>query len=92
MLGATFHKLCITERAQAYKPRMQAFEYMFDQIGMGPEVGMHVYLIFGYDQNTATDLGYGCCVFVGRGHEPSNGHYRDVEIPHIGRLPAVVGL
>lgn len=92
MLGATFHKVCTAESAQAYKPRMQAFEYMFDQLGMGPEVGMHVSSSFRYDQNTATDLGFGCRVFVGRGHEPSNGNYRDVEIPHIGALPAVVGL
>ena len=91
-LGATFYKVCTAESAQAYKPRMQAFEYMFDQLGMGPEVGMHVSSSFRYDQNTATDLGFGCRVFVGRGHEPSNGNYRDVEIPHIGALPAVVGL
>lgn len=35
MLGATFHKVCTAESAQAYKPRMQAFEYMFDQLGWG---------------------------------------------------------
>jgi 2-haloacid dehalogenase len=91
-LGATFHTVCTAQSAQAYKPRMQAFEYMFDQLGMGPEVGMHVSSSFRYDQNTATDLGFGCRVFVGRGHEPSNANYRDVEIPHIGALPAVVGL
>jgi len=92
LLGARFHKVCTAESAQAYKPRRQAFEYMFDQIGWGPEVGMHVSSSFRYDQNTATDLHFGCRVFVGRGHEPSNGNYRDVEIPHIGCLPAVVGL
>lgn len=91
-LGAPFHKVCTAESAQAYKPRMQAFEYMFDQLGCGPEVMMHVSSSFRYDQNTATDLGFGCRVFVGRGHEPSNGNYRDVEIPHIGCLPGVVGL
>jgi hypothetical protein len=30
MLGATFHRVYTAESAQAYKPRMQAFEYMFD--------------------------------------------------------------
>ncbi|GGZ07925.1 haloacid dehalogenase type II [Novosphingobium colocasiae] len=92
LLGAPFHRVYTAESAQAYKPRMQAFEYMFDQLGCGPEVMMHVSSSFRYDQNTATDLGFGCRVFVGRGHEPSNNHYRDVEIPHIGCLPAVVGL
>lgn len=92
LLGAPFHRVYTAESAQAYKPRMQAFEYMFDQLGCGPEVMMHVSSSFRYDHNTATDLGFGCRVFVGRGHEPSNGYYRDVEIPHIGCLPAVVGL
>lgn len=91
-LGAPFHRVYTAECAQAYKPRMKAFEYMFDQLGWGPEVGMHVSSSFRYDQNTASDLGFGCRVFVGRGHEPSNANYRDVEIPHIGCLPAVVGL
>ena len=91
-LGAPFYRVYTAESAQAYKPRMQAFEYMFDQLGWGPEVGMHVSSSFRYDQNTATDLGFGCRVFVGRGHEPSNANYRDVEIPHIGCLPALVGL
>ena len=92
LLGAPFYRVYTAESAQAYKPRMQAFEYMFDQLGWGPEVGMHVSSSFRYDQNTATDLGFGCRVFVGRGHEPSNANYRDVEIPHIGCLPALVGL
>ena len=91
-LGAPFHRIYTAQSAQAYKPRMQAFEYMFDQLGCGPEDMMHVSSSFRYDQNTATDLGFGCRVFVGRGHEPSNANYRDVEIPHIGCLPALVGL
>lgn len=92
LLGAPFHRVYTAESAQAYKPRMQAFEYMFDQLGCGPEDMMHVSSSFRYDQNTATDLGFGSRVFVGRGHEPSNANYRDIEIPHIGCLPAVVGL
>jgi len=92
MLGAPFHAVYTAQMAQAYKPRMQAFEYMFDQLGWGPEVGMHVSSSFRYDHNTAHDLRFMCQVFVGRHHEPSNGHYRTVEIPHIGCLPAVVGL
>lgn len=91
-LGAPFHAVYTAEMAQAYKPRMQAFEYMFDQLGCGPEEMMHVSSSFRYDHNTAKDLRFGCQVFVGRGHEPSNPFYRDVEIPHIGCLPAVVGL
>ncbi|HET9628530.1 MAG TPA: haloacid dehalogenase type II [Novosphingobium sp.] len=91
-LGAPFYQVHTAQSAQAYKPRQQAFEYMFDQLGWGPEVGMHVSSSFRYDHNTAHDLGFLCQVFVGRGHEPSNPFYRDVEIPHIGCLPALVGL
>lgn len=91
-LGAPFHRVYTAESAQAYKPRMQAFEYMFDQLGCGPEEMMHVSSSFRYDHNTASDLRYGCRVFINRGHEPSNPFYRDIEIPHIGCLPAVVGL
>lgn len=91
-LGAPFHKVFTAESAQAYKPRLRAFEYMFDQLGCDPKDIMHVSSSFRYDQNSATDLGIGTRVFVGRGHEPSNPFYRDVEIPHIGCLPALVGL
>jgi 2-haloacid dehalogenase len=65
---------------------------MFDQLGCDPKDVMHVSSSFRYDQNSATDLGVGTRVFVARGHEPSNPFYRDVEIPHIGCLPALVGL
>ena len=36
-LGAPFHAVYTAEQAQAYKPRMKAFEYMFDMLGCGPE-------------------------------------------------------
>lgn len=91
-IGAKFHRVYTAESAQAYKPRHKAFEYMFDQLGCGPEEMMHVSSSFRYDLNSATDLRFGSRVFVGRGHEPSNNFYRDIEIPHIGCLPGVVGL
>lgn len=92
LIGVPFHKVLTAQSAQAYKPRMKAFEYMLDQLDCGPEEIMHVSSSFRYDLNTASDLRFGCRVFVGRGHEPSNANYRDVEIPHIGCLPALVGL
>jgi len=91
-LGAPFYAVYTAQQAQAYKPRLQAFEYMFDQLACDPKDIMHVSSSFRYDQNSATDLGIGTRVFVGRGHEPSNPFYRDVEIPHIGCLAALVGL
>jgi len=91
-LGAPFYAVYTAQQAQAYKPRLQAFEYMFDQLGCGPEEMMHVSSSFRYDQMSATDLRYGSRVFVGRGHEPSNPNYCDHEIKDIGGLPALVGL
>jgi len=90
-LGAPFHRVYTAESAQAYKPRLQAFEYMFEQLGCGPEEMMHVSSSFRYDLISASDLDFGCRVFVNRGTEPSNADYRDIEIPHIGCLPALVG-
>ena len=34
-LKAPFHKVYTSEEPRAYKPRMQTFEYMFDQLGCG---------------------------------------------------------
>jgi 2-haloacid dehalogenase len=42
-LGAPFYAVYTAESAQAYKPRMQAFEYMFDQLGWGG--GRHACLL-----------------------------------------------
>ncbi|HYE50636.1 MAG TPA: haloacid dehalogenase type II [Azospirillaceae bacterium] len=91
-LGAPFHRVYTAEQAQAYKPRLQAFEYMIDQLGCDPKDIMHVSSSFRYDQMSATDIGVGTRVFVARGHEPSNPHYRDVEIADIGGLAGLVGL
>jgi len=41
-LRAQFHEVFTAEEARAYKPRMQAFEYMFDRLGCGPDQMMHV--------------------------------------------------
>jgi 2-haloacid dehalogenase len=35
-LGAPFHAVFTAQQAQASKPRLQAFEYMFDQLGCSP--------------------------------------------------------
>jgi 2-haloacid dehalogenase len=36
MLGAPFHRVYTAQQAQAYKPRLQAFEYMLDSLGCNP--------------------------------------------------------
>ena len=91
-LGAPFHAVFTAEQAQAYKPRMQAFEYMLDQLGCAPGDILHVSSSLRYDLMTAHDLGIENKVFVNRGHDPSVPYYGFTEIQDIGGLPAVVGL
>ena len=57
-LGAPFHAVYTAEQAQAYKPRLRAFEYMLDQLGCGPEDILHVSSSLRYDLMPAHDLAY----------------------------------
>ncbi|MBK1699150.1 haloacid dehalogenase type II [Rhodovibrio salinarum] len=91
-LGAPFAHVFTAEQAGAYKPRLRAFEYMFDQLGCGPEDILHCSSSFRYDLMSAHDLGIRNKVWVNRGHEPANPFYGYTEIPDIRGLPAVVGL
>lgn len=91
-LAAPFHAVLTAEQAQAYKPRFQAFEYMFDTLGCGPEHVMHVSSSLRYDLMTAHDLHIGQRVFVERGHGPGNPAYGYRAIPDIGGLPGLLGL
>ena len=91
-LGVPIAHVYTAEDAEAYKPQMRAFEYMFDQLGCGPEDVLHVSSSFRYDLMTAHDLGITHKVWVNRGHEPANPYYGYTEIPDISGLAAVVGL
>lgn len=91
-LGAPFHAVYTAEQAQAYKPRLKAFEYMLDNLGCGPEDILHVSSSLRYDLMSADDLGITHKVFVNRGHDPGNPVYNYTEIKDIGGLPGVVGL
>ena len=91
-LEAPFHAVFTAQQAQAYKPRLQAFEYMLDQLGCGPEDILHVSSSLRYDLMSADDLGVYNKVFVDRGHGPGNPAYRYQRIQDIGGLPAIVGL
>ena len=91
-LQAPFHAVYTAEEAQAYKPRMQAFEYMLDQLGCGPEDLLHCSSSFRYDLMTAYDMDIKDKAFVNRGHEPMNAYYEVNEINGLGGLPGLVGL
>lgn len=91
-LGAPFHRVYTAQQAQAYKPRLRAFEYMLDQLGCAPEEILHVSSSMRYDHLSAADMGINNRAFVARGHEPPCPAYGAREIPDIGGLPALVGL
>jgi 2-haloacid dehalogenase len=91
-LKAQFHEVFTAEEAQAYKPRMQAFEYMFDRLGCGPDQMMHVSSSFRYDLMTATDLGFMARTFIDRQHEPACEGFGVCRITDVRELPGLLGL
>lgn len=91
-LGAPFHAVFTAEQTGSYKPQMNGFEYMFDQLGCGPQDVTHVSSSFRYDLMTAYDLGITSKVWVNRKHEPANPFYEYTEITDVGALPGVFGL
>lgn len=91
-LGAPFAHVFTAQQANAYKPRFQAFEYMFDMLSCDPKDILHVSSSFRYDLISAYDLGIKNKVWVNRGHEPANPYYEYTEIKDISGLASVVGL
>lgn len=91
-LGAPFHAVFTAEQARAYKPRLQAFEYMLDQLGCGPGDILHVSSSLRYDLMPAHDLRVTNKVYVNRGYEPSTPFYGYHEVPDLAGLPKLLGL
>lgn len=91
-LKVPFHAVYTAEEARAYKPRAQAFEYMFDQLGCGPDQMMHVSSSFRYDLMTASDLGFMTKAFIDRGHEPACDGYGVHRLTDFRQLAALAGL
>ncbi len=91
-LKAPFHAVYTAEEAQAYKPRGQAFEYMFDQLGCGPEEMLHVSSSFQYDLATASALGFKAKAYIDRNHEPRVDGYDVNRLTDVRQLVTLVGL
>ena len=91
-LGAPFHSVFTAEQAQAYKPRLQAFEYMLDQLGCGPQDILHVSSSLRYDLIPAHDLRVENKVYVNRGYEQSTPYYGYHEVSDLAGLPPLLGL
>ncbi len=91
-LGAPFHAVYTAEQARAYKPQFQAFEYMLDKLGCGPEEILHVSSSLWYDLIPAHHLRITEKVYVNRGYEPSIPYYGYNEISDLTGLPGLLGL
>jgi len=91
-LGAPFHAVFTAEQAQAYKPRLKAFEYMLDQLGCSTADVLHVSSSLRYDLMPAHDLRITNKVYVNRGYEPSTPYYGYHEVTDLGGLPPLLGL
>ena len=91
-LGAPFHAVYTAEQAQAYKPRLLAFQYMLDQLGVGPGDILHVSSSLRYDLMPAHDLRVTNKVYVNRGYEPSTPYYGYHEVTDIPGLAALLDL
>ena len=89
-LGAPFHAVFTAEQAKAYKPRLQAFEYMLDQLGCSPQDILHVSSSLRYDLMPAHDLRVTNKVYVNRGYEPSTPDYGYHEVIDIADLATLL--
>ena len=91
-LKAPFEVIISAEEMGMYKPRLGAFEYMFDKLGVTPDEIVHVSASPMYDHRSAATLGIKNKVYVDRGFEHDE-HWLGYErITDIADLPVLFGL
>jgi 2-haloacid dehalogenase len=91
-LQAPFELVISAEQMGVYKPRLQAFEYLFDKLGVTPDEIVHVSASPMYDLRPAAAMGIENKVYVDRGFEHDE-HWLGYErITDIAELPVLFGL
>ena len=91
-LQAPFEVVITAEQMGVYKPRLAAFEYMFDKLGAAPDEIVHVSASPMYDHRSAALMGIENKVYVDRGFEHDE-HWLGYErITDIADLPVLFGL
>jgi 2-haloacid dehalogenase len=91
-LNAPFDVVITAEEMGVYKPRLGAFEYMFDKLGVTPDEIVHVSASPMYDLRSAAIMGIKNKVYVDRGFEHDE-HWLGYErITDIADLPVLFGL
>jgi 2-haloacid dehalogenase len=91
-LKAPFDVVISAEEMGAYKPRLGAFEYMFDKLGVTPDEIVHVSASPMYDLRSAASLGVKNKVYVDRGFEHDEYWLGYERITDIADLPVLFGL
>jgi 2-haloacid dehalogenase len=91
-LQAPFELVISAEEMGVYKPRLGAFEYTFDKLGVAPDELVHVSASPMYDLRSAAAMGITNKVYVDRGFEHDE-HWLGYErITDIADLPVLFGL
>lgn len=91
-LQAPFDTIISAEQMGMYKPRLGAFEYMFDKLGVTPDEIVHVSASPMYDHRSAATMGIKNKVYMDRGWEHDE-HWLGYErITDIADLPVLFGL
>jgi 2-haloacid dehalogenase len=91
-LAAPFEVVITAEQMGVYKPRLRAFEYMLDKLGVAPDEIVHVSASPKYDLRPAAVMGITHKVYMDRGFEQDEPWLGYERITDIADLPVVLGL
>lgn len=91
-IGMPFDHVITAEQARAYKPALEAFEYMMGVLGCRENEIVHVAQGFNYDIMPAAKLGWRR-VWINRRGQPGDQAFGPYdELPDLTGLPALLGL
>lgn len=91
-LGAPFHAVYTAEQAQAYKPRIQAFDYMLNQLDAKPEDFLHISSHQLYDHIPMHKMGFTNKVFLDRGYDPDLPAYGAKRVTTLEEVNRALGI
>jgi 2-haloacid dehalogenase len=91
-LAAPFEVVITAEQMGVYKPRLRAFEYTLDKLGVAPDEIVHVSASPKYDLRSAAVMGIKHKVYMDRGFEQDEPWLGYERITDIADLPVALGL
>jgi 2-haloacid dehalogenase len=91
-LQAPFEVVISAEEMGVYKPRLRAFEYTLDKLGVAPDEIVHVSASPKYDHRSAANMGIRNKVYMDRGFEHDEHWLGYKRITDIADLPVLLGL